>query len=1200
MTEPIEFSDQNRLELTSIQIRVIEAIKKNPKPEKYPLVNWYLGAIYAVKNIDNPDRFSQAAQSLRELLEKLPRSFAEMETGQSQHNFKNLRRELDQRLSSDKDRYESAWEGKEIDADLDGTICSVDKYLQLNKTPSRLEQVGNALNKIDPMSEILGQKINRQKQDRFHELWKDLEGVAHHKSSINDDYFRKLFDGIDRLIIDLLAPITAEDQDAILAILKKPQPKQEDAEKLLELIKRRGANYKYFFEKVDDPIWLDPLKQNGFFNNPPRLESPGDDQIVMPFWPPIFYLKKVSNRDPKQVVDIICNSVTTDNPRILSEIFSIACDLEDAELSLRLEPLINQYLKSPYRWGPESDLIIAILKKWGGSPGEGREAAHELIKYVSSFQKDPNDEEKRARYKENSGGLDTLLNPAPRFDQWEYERILRKGVRAVADFDPTTVALNLIDTVNAMIDQKTHENESGDEDFSQHWCIRLSENDNFQPNENDHFHIDEDKMLARTLTYACEQVYNKEPESIESLDKKLKNQRWRIFKRLRQHLYSLHLNDQTLPWIRKEILDHQDYSQWEHHYEFQLMIRKASKHFTDCLLSADKKKGIFDAILKGPSEEEYRKYLGERYSEGDFERRQRHFHHAQLRPFTPLLGGDIRQYFDELEADPQIKTINDDRYLPFGPITSGTTSWQSPKSTDDLDNLTDEEILTYLKDWDQEHRDKDNWLIEINFSALAGEFQTLFKETIVPDSKRLDFWIKNRDRIARPIYVAAILKVVIDLAKEKNLNNLDQWGEFCAWVLSHPDAERIEGEPAPQETSRDYPDWGRSRRAVVDFIDACVKDMDAPIATRKGFADLLHQACNQFDWRLDHDHPVLLGRDDPITEAINNTRSRALESLIHFGFWVRKHLPKDDLPEVTDILTKRMAKDAEFPLTGPEHALLGLHFRSLCAFNHDWVSQQLEFFFPRENESLWRNAFCSYIYYNGADKPMFEILRGEFEHAIENIDILAMGNDRNKEIIDRFGHHLFRYYLWGCYDLKDRTNLLKRFYEKTKNDRKHWGRLFEHVGIVLRNSGEQLDKSLTDLIEEFFDWRCEEKEPSELIKFSFWLEAECLDLEWRLRSYLKIINLTQDNSDDESGFQILTGIRTLKDLLPDHPRLVIKCLAKISEQINVDNRPSIPSSDMIHILKVGLASEDHQILEDAKNAQENFLSVGFITTEDLK
>ena len=55
----------------------------------------------------------------------------------------------------------------------------------------------------------------------------------------------------------------------------------------------------------------------------------------------------------------------------------------------------------------------------------------------------------------------------------------------------------------------------------------------------------------------------------------------------------------------------------------------------------------------------------------------------------------------------------------------------------------------------------------------------------------------------------------------------------------------------------------------------------------------------------------------------------------------------------------------------------------------------------------------------------------------------------------------------------------------------------------MAESGRQLEEGLKQRSIEFFDWRFQKKEPSELKKFTFWLEAQCLDADWRLTSYFK-------------------------------------------------------------------------------------------------
>lgn len=1177
------FFEAGPIELTSTQRQVIE-ILKTAKLQKYPLGDWYLGAIYAAKNTYNPDRYSQAAQSLRELLEKLPRVFVESEVQESGSDFRGMRDRLYSRLCSDKNRFEGKWKGKTIDAGLDKTIRGVDCYLKLNQIPTRKEQIHSVMNKLDPMYDTLDQGIRLEKSERFHTLWKTFEGLAHHNTGTDEKFFWEQLALAERLIIELLAPITAQDQGAIQAIISKTRPEQKDFGKLIELIKRRGSNYAFFFKTVDNPAWLTQLVQNGFFKNPPNVEVAKDGRIITPPWWPIFYLQKVSAQLPEQVVEILLSLGQTDHPGILREIFSIACNLQDVNLSLRLKPLIRRFLQSPYRWG-EDELIINIIKKWGRVSGPPLVAAQEITQYVVTFQPDPKEEEKHSRHKENPNVWDTTLEPTPRFHEWNYQQILEKGVRPLAENAPYQVARILIDATARMIRLGIHSEEleqRGDEDYSEIWCRRLD-----KPDRGNH---DAKEILVNTLTYACEQVYDKAPESIDALDQALRNQRWKLFKRLRQHLYGLYPNEQTLPWIREFILGYEDYAKQEVRYEFQVMIRKACEHFGPSLLSETEKTGIIDTILRGPSKEDFREWMGDdHYSEKAFQQRRHYFHRMQLRPFAILLSGEDLRYFDGLECGEQQKIITDESYSPWGLVSSGVVTYQSPKSAEELETLTDADLLAYLNNWDEGRRDTDDWLVEVNISALAGIFRAFFKSRIVSDEQRLAFWMEHRDQIERPIYITAMVNAMQELVKEKNFEKLDQWIAFCAWGLSHLDQDRAEGQPGPSDESREYPDWGSPRRAVVDFVRTGLnQDVDVPIAVREGIATLLRDTCTQFDWRLDRDRSVLLNRDDQIFEAINNTRSRALESLIHFAFWVRRQLPEESVPELTDILDERLMEGAEIPLTRSEHALLGMHFGNLYKLNQDWATKNRKLLFPQGNMPVWRDAFESFIKFTSPVRQVFEILQDDFEFALQHLGALPASKDSDEMLADRLGQHLFSYYLWGIYPLVGAESLLAQFYERTQNDRRYWAHLFDHVGRSLKNSGKHLEQGLLDRIIAFFDWRLEAAEPSELQEFTFWLEAECLELEWRLKSYFKVLELVGTQKDGS----LYSEVKTMRKLLPDYLSLVVECFAKTTDTMGEGSHLYILEDEAKPILKAGLNAEDQQVRKNAERARENLLRVG--------
>lgn len=954
--------------------------------------------------------------------------------------------------------------------------------------------------------------------------------------------------------------------------------------RVIDLLRSRGSNYDYFFQNADSTIWLRALSEKGYFENIPGIEKAAEGRYVVPFWPPIEYLVRIFDRKPDEVTNIILKFPNTDNLRILEGIMKITLKANSLDAILNFSRFITAFIEN-YQWGHE--FIISLLRKPFIFDSRLSGVTPALLFKLVEFNKDPHEEEKRSLRKEGQDNWNTLLKPIPRFGQWQYEQILENGVRPLAEHEPYQVARILIDAVASMIRLGIHPEDvkkKQDEDYSEIWCRRLD--------EPDRHYQDTKVILLQTLTYACEQVYKKTPEAIDALDQTLRNNYWKVFQRLRQHLYAMYPSEQTLPWIREQILGYEYYSNFKYHYEFQLMIRKASEYFGMRLLNEEERKNIFDAILSGPSKEKFREWMGQNYNDEAFKRRQLHFHHMQLRPFGPLLSGEIQNYFDALENDSQTKDITDDSYSPYGKVEGGRIIYRSPKSTEDLEKLADRELLDYINGWNDEHRDKDDWSIEINMSALADAFQTLFKEKIVQDSERLSFWVSNRDKIKRPIYVTAVLKSMVELVKEKNFEILDKWIEFCTWVLSHPDSIREEGQ---LESMDEYSDWGSSCMAVVDFIGACVdKDNDVPINARESLKELLHQVCCQPDSRLDNNNRVLVNKDDPITEAINSTRGLALEYLFKFGFWVRRHFPEDNLPEVTEILKYRFAKDAKIPLTRPERALLAMHFGSLCSFNYEWAVRHREDFFPRENICVLRDTFGTYIRYNNPAVMIFKTLRDEFLYAIENLSIRPDENGDDTLLINRLGQHLFTYYLWEVYPLSGDESLLELFYNKTNGDRGHWAQLFDYVGRLLKNSSRNLGDALVDRVIAFFDWRFVVAEPMELQNFTFWLDAECFDPEWRLQSFSKILDIAPGKK-----FEFYIIVETLNKLLPNNLALVVECFLKIINNMS-QGYTYIPDNEAKAILKAGLSAENPQIQKNAELAREKLLCLKQFDFLDLE
>ena len=981
------------------------------------------------------------------------------------------------------------------------------------------------------------------------------------------------------------------------------KPTNEMIDKALRSAKK-GTARKYFFSELRNPLWLQPLAKRGCFQSPPGVMRFDDGHIQFPFWPELQYLKNISRDVPDEVINLILDLPKVDNPSVYNDILEIALQLH-GEQSAQLKPKILEYTEIILEFTGVNLWLWAhkyadLLAHWTAE--NQTSAALELSKILIEFAPDPQSKAKEKRRRKNSTNFGTFygtsLEPSPRIGSSGYREIMSKGVRPLAEEEPYQVACLLIDATADMIRLRMHQRELNQGvDSSEIWYERFHELDTG--------YEDLDKTLVQTLTFACEQVYEKSPDSVVDLDKVLRNQQWKVFQRLRQHLYAQYPNEQTKPWIRELILGHEGYHLWEHRYEFQRMIRRACKHFGASLLTKAERAQIFDAIRSGPSRANYQawvvEWLGEEFTEERFEQRQRGFHRKQFKPFEPVLFGKYATDFRELE-DKTTDPISDEDYPPIK-AKSGSVSTRSPRSSEDLAAFTDEELLSYLNKWEgKEFLSKDNLFVEINIEGLAEAFQTVFKEKIIPDANRLRFWMENRDKIQRPIYVRMMINGMQAEVKEKNFDRLNEWLRFSEWVLSHPDQEH-EGDDnlgIQGDESRTRPNWYNSRRVVNHFIEACLEEeVDGPIADREQLAKLLKILCTQFDSWLDCDKRIFLNQNDPYAEGINNTRSRALGTLVQFGFWLQRHDSGSELREMTTILEKRFAPETEYPLTLPEYAVLGKNYNQIFSLNEAWTVEHKSDFFPQDTLPAWLAAFSSFVGYNRPFKPTFEILRDDFDFALQHLTDFKNPDYPGKEQIDILGQHLFHYYLWGLYPLRgsvennNRWSLLEQYYQATDNNREHWANLFNYVGRILRSTSEQLDKDLSDRIITFFDWRFGVEEPRELQQFTFWLKAECLDAAWRLDAYSKILDVCK--SDDAS---VVMQVETLCELLPDHAAKVLECFAKLTDRSG-DNNIYIQTEEAKTILKAGLESSDESVRQNAECARENLLREGRFDLLDL-
>ena len=981
------------------------------------------------------------------------------------------------------------------------------------------------------------------------------------------------------------------------------KPTNEMIDSVLGSIKK-DTERQHFFAQLRNPRWIQPLVDRGRFQSPPNKRNLPGGYIQTPVWPELRYLRNVAKDAPEEVIDVVRVLPEVDNPTVYEDILDISLQV-DAERSAKLLPKIleSTELERPI-WGEK---YADVLVHW--TQGNETSAALQLTKVLVEFAPDPESKTKQKRRRKkplNPATIyETILEPLPRIDpspvdSGEYYEIMTKGVRVLAEMVPREVATILVHTTANMIFLRTHESDIAEhKDNSEVWCERLTETESS--------YGDPETTLVHTLVYACEQVYEQTTEAVPELDRFLRNQEWGVFKRLRYHLFALHPNETTKPWIHDLLWKYEGYNRSEYDYEFQQMIQNACQKFGPLLLTEAERERIFDAICSGPSKANYRawieEFLDDEFTEAKFKDRQRRFHQAQLKPFECLLFGKYADYFQELEHDAKYP-INDEDYSPYRIRTGFGANNRSPRSADDLASYDDESLLCYINEWNKEEVFYDgSKYMEINIQGLSQEFKTIFKKSIIPDLNRLRFWIENLEKIERPIFLDKMLAEMRDRIEARNFDKLDDWLEFCNRVLLQID-QNLANKRKQADESNEVPMWYSPRWTVGDFIRVCLnKDTQMPGSAREQMGTLLDTLCTQFDWHLDRESTPDKPQTNLADKGINNPRGQALKDLVNFGFWIRRHGLESASREVTKILEKRFAADSPSPLTLPEYAILGISYNRILGLDKKWAIKNKSNFFPQDLPNQWLAAFGSYVEYNRASESIFEILRDEYNFALQLLDEFntqhsqedkptgifdhnQRENSPEEKLVRILGGHLFFYYVWETYPLTGHTSLIERYYHVTNSNRERWGHLFEYVGRTLRDTSEQLQQILKDKIISFFDWRVQVKEPIELSQFNFWLKAKCLTAQWRLDACAKVLEVCKTR-----GVSIIIPLDALREMLPDYTAEVVACFARLTDDIGDDNI-YIYTDDAKTILTAGFGSSDLGVRLNAERARENLLRIG--------
>ena len=1065
---------------------------------------------------------------------------------------------------------------REIVEKLRMIIQGVSSYEKIEKVKGKEEKAKELIRAGDPLFDQHRKTTKISRVNELVSLENNLIATSHH--SHDSGYIGKYLKQFEGIILDLFSDDTVENQKKIIRILKNPNASKPEVEQLFQLVESKGTNLILFFKQITKnkkTEWLHILEKRGYFIDPPTM-----------FWWPTHYLSSIASHAPDEVVRVVEKIPVIDNHMICSNIVDIALQL-DGNRSVKLLPKLIKYIDaSSELTGKYKELLVYWTTK-----GEVDTALRLFKELVRIPPRDPNKISHQKPYsKETVKLVSTLRNPLSQMDSWQLQELL-EGVYPLAEAKPFEIARVLARVVYRMIE--LHKNEYG-QDYSdtEFWCRSL------RKDEGEHEGIRE--ALVHTLTYACEQVYEKQTDRIVDLDRYLCKQKWKLFVRLRLYLYKKFPSEKNKLSIQKMILGHKTYGRLPFSDDFWQMINNACHHFGKLLLKQEEVNKILDAIMQGPSKQDFAGWTIGEFTEDEFLEYKDGICRSQLLAFEPLLlsNKSLDKYKKLLHKLTKSFKGESSKIVSFSHATRRDSPFsRSPYSLEELKDFSDKELLDCINEWDSEKHKRDgDFIVTVNIDGFAQKFQDFFKTTIAKDYDKLKFWMKNRKEIKHPIYVAAIIKSMCKIVEEgedaEKFDHLGEWLTLSEWVLVYTNQEY--GHSDSHDRQVEHSDWMSARRSVCDLIDGYLKKkIKADSSNRKQIRKILEMLCTQSDSTLDQ-----IGLERPDQEslmdvAINNTRSCALRVLVDSALLAKRHRLRSEVSTAKTILAKRFTSDALHPLTLPEYAILGMLYPYVYNLDKKWATEYKRYFFPQNDLLMWLAAFEGLVGYNHPSSTVFKILRDDFAFSLKHLDKMDKKDPSGKILIDQLGVDLFIYYIWELYPLKGNKSLLEQFYQQAS--RNCWKSLFAAAGKCLQRIDSPLRGRMKNLVISFFNWRYDVGDREELEGFLSWLEANHLETAWKLSACSQVLDICK-----LKGNAVYIWTWMLHKALPNYTDKVVECFAKLVKDVNISNTPHIGKQHAKDILMAGLKSNNRNTQLQANQATQQLFDGGLIDASDME
>jgi len=843
----------------------------------------------------------------------------------------------------------------------------------------------------------------------------------------------------------------------------------------------------YFFDRLDNPEWVEPLAAAGLFDRPPDLQQAEEGNgWTAPPWAQSRYLARMAAHVPEKVLPVIEQIASTRNPIVRSDFLDAALAMP-THLATKIAGFAEGWCSEPYFLLPEkARLLIAHLAR-GNEVG----AALRLASAIMATRP------QRSAAPEDSPFFAT--DATSLIDTWQYEGMLATFLNDVVPAARLEAVALLVDLLVDALAHASRTDQLEADYLSYSWRSAIEDHD--QNSKAGGIK----SLLVSALRDASDRLIQTDASSVDDIFAVLHRYDRLLLRRIELYLLTRHVDratDRAIDALNNKVnfksvpLRHEYY-----HLNVAVFARAP----------AEVQRNILAWIEEGMDREQIATSIRDRTG-GDpmpeeVERIVRMRQRDRLDPIALALPSEWKERYGRLVAEFG-PPAHPDFLIWHYPIRQGETS---PVGAKQFAAMSADECIEFVLGWqpkDAPDADSPYGLSQELRRQVAGR----------PD----DFIASTRKLLAlHPTYVRAFFEGLTDATKSDKPFDWSEALTAAVAAINLRDGQR-QGDRWHEWDSG----YGWTKTAILDLLSTALKLG----RLEKAHSDLVLAILSNL---ADDPDPAVTEPQDPsvraVDVAINSMRGRATETLVLYVEWLVGVGLQSAGHGITghpvgEALTRRLDLATESSLA--VRSVFGLTLAAIARLDSQWLEAMLPSYFPPDSPEAGQVVWNAYVAFTQPAGYLYSLLKDQYATAVESLPSRVRVPGR-VGVDERLGEHLVHLYLDGVIDLGD-GGLLDRFYGRAElATRLH---VLEYLGRLLSHTTEAPESVLErarDLWSNRQSAAVDSDEQPELRPFAWWFGSSALDAKWRLDRLLELLN---------------------RDVVPEPGFVIVQELAKVAGQ----------------------------------------------------